>query len=171
MSFEQRNNLTLEDYWPMISYKTSALISTSTEIGSILGGFDDNGQEICRQFGHYLGLAFQVKDDILGLWGLEQVTGKSTTNDLVTGKKTLPILYGLKQKGAFANRWFEGNISAEEAPLITEQLAREGARKFAEDTVDQLTALAHKNLQIMAPQVSVGQEIFELINMLLKRAT
>jgi len=171
MSFEVKNNLTMENYWPMISYKTSALISNSTEIGSILAGYDDASQEIFRQFGHYLGLAFQVKDDILGLWGVEHLTGKSITKDLTTGKKTLPILYGLLQDGVFARRWSQGNISADEAPQIAEQLAKEGAKKYAEDAVDQLTEMAHKYLRIMSPQGSIGQELFELTNRLLKRDT
>jgi len=171
MAFEDNNNLTMENYWPMISYKTSALISTSTEIGTILAGYDHTSQEICRQFGHYLGLAFQVKDDILGLWGNEHLTGKSITKDLITGKKTLPILYGLRQEGVFARRWSEGNITEEEAPHIAVQLAKEGAKKYAEDTVDQLTEMAHKYLRIMAPQGSVGQELFDLTNRLLKRDT
>jgi len=171
MSFEVKNNLTMENYWPMISYKTSALISTSTEIGSILGGYDDQLQEICRQFGNYLGLAFQVKDDILGLWGVEHLTGKSTTKDLISGKKTLPILFGLRQNGIFAKRWLRGNISADEAPQIAEQLAKEGAKKYSEEAADQLTEMAHKYLQIMSPQESIGQELFDLINRLLKRDT
>ena len=171
ISFEDRNNLSMENYWPMISYKTSALISTSTEIGSILGGYDDTLQDICRQFGHYLGLAYQVKDDILGLWGVEQLTGKSITKDLINGKKTLPILYGLRQDGIFARRWSEGNISANEAPQIAEQLAKEGARKYAEDTADQLTEMAQKYLHIMDPQGTVGQELFDLANRLLERDT
>lgn len=171
MSFETSDNLSMENYWSMISYKTSALISASTEIGSILGGYDEISQEICRQFGHYLGLAFQVKDDILGIWGVEHLTGKSITKDLVAGKKTLPILYGLTQGGIFSRRWTEGNISEDEAPQIADQLIKEGAKKYAEDTVDKLTEMAHKFLLIMSPLEPAGQGLFDLTNRLLKRDT
>lgn len=171
MAFEIENNLTLERYWPMISYKTAALISASTEIGAILGGCDKILQDVYRNYGHYLGLAYQVKDDILGIWGIETQTGKSTTQDLVTGKKTLPILYGIKQGGSFAERWSKKNITPEESPKMAEQLAAEGAKKFAEDTVDQLTDMAFKYIRIISPQGPAGEELFDITNLLLKRDT
>ncbi|HQV95355.1 MAG TPA: polyprenyl synthetase family protein, partial [Anaerolineales bacterium] len=110
MSYEERNDLGVEDYWHMISGKTSALIAACCHIGALLGGADDEKQEVYRSFGHYLGLAFQVQDDILGIWGDENVTGKSTASDLVEGKNSLPILAGLDKKGKFAERWAQGPI-------------------------------------------------------------
>jgi geranylgeranyl pyrophosphate synthase len=53
-------------------------------------------------FGYHLGLAFQVQDDILGIWGDEAVTGKSAASDLVEGKNSLPVLYALGKQGNFA---------------------------------------------------------------------
>ncbi|HEY7506377.1 MAG TPA: polyprenyl synthetase family protein, partial [Nitrososphaera sp.] len=88
MSYEKRIDLTVEDYWPMISGKTAALLSACCHIGSLLGGADDAKQDAYRSFGHYLGLAFQVQDDILGIWGDEVITGKSAANDLIEGKKS-----------------------------------------------------------------------------------
>src|ERR1700752_181972 len=102
MSYEERTDLNMEDYWPMIAGKTAALLSTCCHIGSLLGGADDIQQEAYRSFGHYLGLAFQVQDDILGIWGDEAVTGKSAAIDLVEGKNSLPVLAGLGRKGKFA---------------------------------------------------------------------
>src|SRR5512143_1245775 len=81
MSYEKTDELTVEDYWPMIAGKTAALLSACCHIGSLLGGADDSKQDAYRSFGHYLGLAFQVEDDILGIWGDEAVTGKSAAND------------------------------------------------------------------------------------------
>src|SRR5262245_35325878 len=77
MSYEERTDLGVEDYWPMVAGKTAALLSASCHIGALLGGADDAKQEAYRSFGHYLGLAFQVQDDILGIWGDEFQTGKS----------------------------------------------------------------------------------------------
>jgi geranylgeranyl diphosphate synthase type I len=171
MSFESRNNLTLEDYWPMITHKTAALISASTEIGANLAGFDEKILEVYRQFGHYLGLAFQIRDDILGIWGVETQTGKSVINDLITGKKTLPVLYGMQKKDIFARRWSEGNITADEVPVIADQLAKEGARLHTEEIADQMTDMALKFLNIMSPQGSAGEALFDLTIRLLKRET
>src|SRR5512143_2793298 len=76
MSYEKRLDLTVEDYWPMVSGKTAALLSACCHIGSLLGAADDSKQDAYRSFGHYRGLAFQVQDDILGIWGDEAVIGK-----------------------------------------------------------------------------------------------
>ena len=78
ISYEKRAGLTIEDYWPMISGKTAALLSVCTQVGSLLGGADEAAQEAYRNFGHYLGLAFQVQDDYLGIWGDSALTGKSS---------------------------------------------------------------------------------------------
>ena len=91
MTYENRKDLSIEDYWKMIEGKTAALISACTQIGAILGGADEATIEGYRVFGRDLGLAFQVQDDILGIWGDEALTGKSTASDLVEGKNSLPI--------------------------------------------------------------------------------
>ncbi len=69
ISYEKRSDLTIEDYWPMISGKTANLLSACTEIGALLGGANEAEQECYRNFGHFLGLAFQIHDDFLGIWG------------------------------------------------------------------------------------------------------
>src|SRR5574341_551164 len=86
----KRTDLTIEDYWTLIEGKTSALLAACTEIGAVLGGADEAAIAKYRLFGKYLGLAFQVQDDILGIWGNEALTGKSTASDLVQGKNSLP---------------------------------------------------------------------------------
>src|SRR5688500_5182025 len=114
ISYEERNDLAVQDYWPMISGKTAALLSACCHIGALLGGGDEAKQDTYRAFGHYLGLAFQVQDDVLGIWGDEALTGKSVASDLVEGKNSLPILAGLEAKGKFAARWRRGPIREEE---------------------------------------------------------
>jgi geranylgeranyl diphosphate synthase, type I len=98
MSYEERNDLSVDDYWPMVAGKTAALLSACCHIGALLGGADEAKQESYRSFGHYLGIAFQVQDDILGIWGNESLTGKSAASDLVEGKNSLPVLAGLAQR-------------------------------------------------------------------------
>ena len=91
---------------------------------------DAHTQEAYRSFGFHLGLAFQVQDDYLGLWGDPKKTGKSTESDLVSGKKTLPILFGLRENGKFAQRWKKGSIKPEETSSLVAQLETEGARDY-----------------------------------------
>jgi len=169
MSYEKRKDLGVEDYWPMISGKTSALLSACSHIGSLLGGADEEKQEVYRSFGHYLGLAFQVQDDILGIWGDEKVTGKSVASDLLEGKNSLPVLAGLGRRGRFAERWAQGPIKPEEVNEVSRLLAVEGGLLAAQDAAKQMTDLALKSLEEADPQGEAGEAMFELANKLLNR--
>jgi geranylgeranyl diphosphate synthase type I len=169
ISYEKRTDLVTEDYWPMISGKTAALLSACTQVGASLAGADESAQENYRCFGHYLGLAFQVQDDYLGIWGDSALTGKSTESDLVAGKKSLPVLFGLSKNGAFAKRWAEGSIHFDEVGPLSEQLATEGAKLFSQEAADQMTDLALQSLRAAEPQGDAGEALFDLAHMLLNR--
>lgn len=169
MSYEEQKYLGVQDYWPMISGKTAALLSACCHIGALLGGADEEKQEIYRSFGHYVGLAFQVQDDILGIWGDEKVTGKSVASDLVEGKNSLPVLAGLGRKGRFAERWAQGPIRQEEVIEVSRLLAVEGGLLAAQDAAKQMTDLALKSLEEADPQGEAGEALFELANKLLNR--
>jgi len=169
ISYETRIDLEVGDYWSMISGKTAALISACTQLGALLGGADEGIQSAYRNFGHYLGLAFQVQDDILGIWGNEALTGKSAASDLLEGKKSLPVLYGLGKNGEFANRWQQGPLAAEDIPEMAKLLEVEGARLQAQQSADQMTDLSLKSLRMADPQGEAGDQLFELANWLLKR--
>lgn len=169
MSYEERNNLAVEDYWPMISGKTAALLSACCHIGALLGGADESRQDSYRAFGHYLGLAFQVQDDILGIWGDEALTGKSAASDLIEGKNSLPILAGLGAGRKFAARWKQGPIRADEVQELARLLASEGGYETAADATKQMTDLAVMSLREAAPQGEAGDALYELTDKLLKR--
>jgi geranylgeranyl diphosphate synthase, type I len=169
MAFENRSGVSLDEYWNMIGGKTAALLSACCTLGSLLAGSDEANLEEYHAFGHYLGLAFQVQDDLLGIWGDSVLTGKSIESDLVTGKKTLPIVYGLAKKGPFAERWLKGSIRREEVADIANELTLEGARLYTQDAADQMTDLALSSLRVANPQGDAGEALFELANTLLNR--
>ena len=169
MSYETRNDLSVEDYWPMIAGKTAGLLSACCHIGAILGGADKATQDAYRSFGHSLGLAFQVQDDILGIWGDEAITGKSAASDLLEGKKSLPVLHGLNQSGKFAERWKQGPIHPDEVEEMAKQLASEGAYEYTHSISRQMTTLALDNLREADPPGEAGEALEELANRLIKR--
>jgi geranylgeranyl diphosphate synthase type I len=169
MSYDQRTDLTTEDYWSMISGKTAALLAACCALGSLLSFVDEATQEAYRNFGHYLGLAFQVQDDFLGIWGDSALTGKSSESDLLSKKKSLPVLFGLGKEGPFARRWAEGPVLPEEVAVLADQLAAEGARLYTQETSDQMTDLALQSLRMTDSQGEVGEELFEMANKLLNR--
>ncbi|MGI5916965.1 MAG: polyprenyl synthetase family protein [Anaerolineae bacterium] len=96
LHFEERDGVTLPEYERMISGKTAALLSASLTVGALLGGAPAEVVHSYGEFGRELGLAFQITDDILGIWGDPAVTGKSAASDIIARKKTLPVLYALQ---------------------------------------------------------------------------
>jgi geranylgeranyl diphosphate synthase type I len=169
MSYEERGDLSVDDYWPMVAGKTAALLSACCHIGALLGGADEAKQESFRSFGHYLGIAFQVQDDILGIWGNESLTGKSAASDLVEGKNSLPVLAGLGRNGRFAARWKQGPIQSEEVEDVARLLTNEGGYETAYEASKQMTDLALLNLYEADPQGEAGDALHELADKLLKR--
>ena len=169
LSYEGRSDLTIEDYWPMVSGKTAALLSACTELGALSAQAEPDVCAAYRRFGHLLGLAFQAQDDLLGIWGDANLTGKSAHSDLISGKKSLPVLYGLSQGGAFADRWIEGAIRPEEVPGLAAQLEANGARAFTQEQATKLTAQALEALQETGLQGEAGSALSVLANRLLHR--
>jgi len=169
MHYEARGDLNLDAYWPMVSGKTAALLTACTHIGALTAGAEPRTIAAYRQFGRALGLAFQAEDDLLGMWGEPALTGKSSESDLVQGKKTLPVLYGLSQGGSFAQRWAKGPFQENEALRWAEQLTQEGAREFTQEHAARLTQQALQALDDARPQGEAGEKLRELANQLLNR--
>jgi geranylgeranyl diphosphate synthase type I len=95
---ESDDLMSVELYFDMIGRKTAALIAASIEAGALLATDDEDVIARYRAFGWALGLAFQLNDDLLGIWGAEQATGKEPT-DIARHKKTLPVIYAFEHAG------------------------------------------------------------------------
>jgi geranylgeranyl diphosphate synthase type I len=169
LAYEARGDLTLEAYWPMVSGKTAALLSACTQLGALAAQVDEGRLAAYQRFGRLLGLAFQVLDDELGNWGNAALTGKSTESDLVSGKKSLPVLYGLGLGGTFAARWAQGPVAAAEVAALAMQLEVEGARDFTRQRANELTDQALQALSQAEPGGEAGQALEALAWQLLKR--
>ncbi len=135
MNFETQTSVSLDTYMIMIAGKTAALLAASAQLGALVA--DNHSQQAFWRFGHELGLSFQVQDDILGIWGDEAVTGKSAASDILTRKKTLPVLFAFSQTGPEAealqsiyNR--QAEITHEDLAAILALMERLGAREHAE---------------------------------------
>jgi geranylgeranyl diphosphate synthase type II len=94
--FEVRDDVTLPEYFRMIGKKTGRLITMATQIGAILGGGSDEEVEILRRYGHIIGVAFQVQDDLLDIIESEEVIGKTFGSDVSAGKKTYLMIKSLE---------------------------------------------------------------------------
>ncbi len=169
LSYETKNDLTVEDYWHMVKGKTAALIAASTELGALAAFAEDQTCRLFHDFGNSLGLAFQAWDDWLGIWGNSSLTGKSSQSDLVTGKLTLPVVYGLSRSGQFAERWKRGNIQAKEVPEVTSLLEADGGKQFTEEQASQHINDALATLEQADPADPFNEALRNLATSLINR--
>jgi geranylgeranyl diphosphate synthase type I len=95
LEFERASDVGLDDYMAMIGQKTGALFDGSLAVGALVGGGDPQTAQTFGRAGRLLGMAFQVRDDMLGIWGAETRTGKRPAADIRRRKKSLPIVYAL----------------------------------------------------------------------------
>ena len=103
LEFERREVIASDEYLDMIALKTGALIRSSTVIGATIATDDTETLEGVARFGRAIGRLFQIRDDYLGIWGDEAITGKSTDSDIVQRKKSYPVVYAF-QHAAGTNR-------------------------------------------------------------------
>lgn len=96
LNFEQRQDISVAMYLDMIGRKTAALMSCATEMGGLLGARDPATIESLHNFGFEIGLAFQVRDDVLGIWASMAELGKTSAGDIYRRKKSLPILHAIE---------------------------------------------------------------------------
>ena len=153
----------------MVSGKTAALLAACTELGALVAETSPTQRKSYRDFGFSLGLAFQAQDDLLGIWGDSALTGKSAESDLITGKKSLPVLHGLSQNGDFARRWAQGELTTPEIPALAAQLEAEGARTYTQDSANRLTKEALNALEDARPQGEAGEALRSTATRLLSR--
>jgi geranylgeranyl diphosphate synthase type I len=97
ISFETREDISVAMYLDMISRKTATLMSCAAEMGALLGTRDAETIARLRSFGYAMGIAFQVRDDLLGVWASTEELGKTPAGDIYRRKKSLPILHALEQ--------------------------------------------------------------------------
>jgi geranylgeranyl diphosphate synthase, type I len=134
---EHDDSLSVELYFDMIGRKTAALISASIEAGAVLATQDEAVIGRYRAFGWDLGIAFQLNDDLLGIWGRELTTGKEPT-DVPRKKKTLPVIYAFEHgspqdRARLAALYANGRLVPEHVAEIVEILERTGAGEYTRD--------------------------------------
>jgi geranylgeranyl diphosphate synthase type I len=162
MSFESRLDVTVDEYFRMIAGKTGALIGAATEIGAHLAGADEATQAEYRRFGRALGLAFQLQDDVLGIWGDEAITGKSAASDILSKKKSLPVVYALADPRVgleLRARYGGPAFTLEDVPSVLTILDRAGARGFTEAQAREALADAERALEAAEVRVGPGSQV------------
>jgi geranylgeranyl diphosphate synthase type II len=96
IDYEKATIVSHEEYLRMIELKTAVLLAASAKIGSIIGGADDKDSDLLYEFGKNLGLAFQIQDDLLDVYGDIKVFGKIMGGDIISNKKTFMLVKALE---------------------------------------------------------------------------
>ncbi len=156
LSFEARSDVSVDEYMAMIQGKTGALTQAACAIGALLGGASDERIRALAAFGAWLGIAFQLQDDILGIWGDPAVTGK-LHSDLSHRKRTLPVLYAAAQDAHVRELYFGGSSNAGSASVdnalpdtvlaeVLHLIVASGAREYTEQVALDTCTRAMKSL-------------------------
>ncbi|MEW6033456.1 MAG: polyprenyl synthetase family protein [Chloroflexota bacterium] len=164
--YEGRTEVTLQDYLDMVSLKTGALLGAAAELGALVGTDDEMVVSGLRVFGTELGIAFQIHDDILGIWGDSKRTGKPLYDDIRGHKKTLPVVYALRECGgevreALSGLYRQEAVSVEDAARVAQLLQRVSAREYAEKMVERHRGEAIGQLKV-APVAEGRDELTEI---------
>ena len=169
MTFEDQPEVSVEEYLEMIAGKTAALLAYSAELGARVAQQSPSTIGHYAAFGRDLGLAFQVRDDILGIWGDEAVIGKSSATDIVTRKKSLPILFGLAESPELREIFASVDSGDGFVERVVDILNQVGARKVAESYEEKYATSALDHLIAAKPRGEATEALRQLTGLLLNR--
>ena len=151
LTYQERVDISQDAYFKMVEGKTAALISCAAELGAVMSSAEEPVVQAMAQFGAKLGTAFQIRDDILDLWG-QQDTGKPLAGDILNKKKSLPIVYAIENASGAERRtlgdvYFKRVMEPEDIDKIIEVLGTLGAREFCQEKADALCDEAIQSLK------------------------
>jgi geranylgeranyl diphosphate synthase type I len=150
ISFEGRIDITLNQYMSMISRKTGALIRCSLHLGAVMGTENLRTLEIFRRTGTSLGYVFQIRDDILGIWGQEESTGKPVGIDILRKKNSLPIVHAMdkadsKGRERLREIYSLQSLGEPEVLAVLDIMEQAGTRDYAQGLAHQYEEEALKS--------------------------
>ena len=191
VDFESQEHVTIDEYLKMIRLKTSVLLANALQTGAYIAGADEQAQEALYQFGINIGLAFQIQDDILDVWGDPKTFGKAVGGDICCNKKTFVYLEAMRLLGDEAMRregdeamrreamrrearelkhWYSQVLedNTEKIAAVKEIFERLGVRPRCELVVDDYTNKALELLNTL-PQNVATEQLRQLANKLTTR--
>jgi geranylgeranyl diphosphate synthase type I len=174
IGFENRFDIKVSDYLTMINGKTAALISGSMEIGAFIGTDDEAKVRNFAETGKYLGLAFQIRDDILGIWGKQAETGKPSGNDIRRRKKSYPVVFALENSSGAAKKellamYQNGGLTEADVNKAMAIFETAGARDNAQKLVEKYSHQARQTFNQTNPPAAVKRDMEEVLQFLSDR--
>ena len=165
MAFEHRDDVSEEEYIEMIRLKTSVLLACALKIGAILAGASKEDADNLYRFGEQIGLAFQLQDDFLDVYGDTRVFGKAIGGDITSNKKTFMLINALNHANEEQRRQLESRIGAtefdrdEKVAAVTRLYNEIGIDRMAQDKIAYYFEQSRKYLQAVSVDESRKAEL------------
>ena len=175
MEFESRSDVTEDEYIEMIRLKTAVLLAASLKIGAVLGGASATDAQSLYNFGMHLGVAFQLQDDLLDVYGDPKVFGKKIGGDILCNKKTYMLLKALaradQSQRAELERWLsiQDCEPSEKILAVTELYNQLNIRGVCENKMREYYTLAMESLKAVAVAEERKKELKNLMKILMYR--
>lgn len=175
MEFEQRNEVAEEEYVEMIRLKTAVLLAASLQIGAILAGASEKDTKRLYDFGMNIGVAFQLQDDLLDVYGDPAVFGKNIGGDILCNKKTYMLIKALERADrrqlAELTDWLtaESYNPAEKIKAVTELYNEIGIRAICEHKMREYYSRAMESLDAISVVEEKKRELKDLVKHLMYR--
>ena len=175
MEFETRHDVTEEEYIEMIRLKTSVLLAASLKIGALLGGASSADANALYDFGMHMGVAFQLKDDWLDVYGDPAVFGKKIGGDILCNKKTYMLIQALRSaKGDQLNElndWIEAEQPnpQEKIAAVTRIYNATGVKQMCEEQIALYTRKGLESLERVALPAEMKEQLSQLMLGLIDR--
>jgi geranylgeranyl diphosphate synthase type I len=165
---------TVEQCLSMEAGKTASLLEASASLGARAHGASAEQVRLLAEYGHHLGMAFQLVDDILGIWGETGTTGKPVAADLAARKRSAPVVAALCSGSEEGRRLRAvlarpGDLDATELVLAADLIEQAGGRAWTQDRADLHTREALARLDRLAPPPSALADLGEVTRFLLSR--
>lgn len=169
ISFEGRLDVSESEYLAMVEKKTGALFGCALALGALVGSEDERIAGALGEFGHRLGVAFQIRDDLLGVWGSKGETGKARATDVWNRKKSLPVVYALSRPDADELRrvYAKAALSGDDVEAALGSLDSAGAREYCEAALTERRRQALTALDGIELEAGPARELREVVEFLL----
>lgn len=175
VDFEERDTVTVAEYLHMINYKTAVLVGAAMEMGAIVAGASEKSQIAIYEFGRNLGIAFQLQDDYLDVFGDPKTFGKQVGGDIISNKKTYLFLTALSDSSAEDSKELEHLYSIqpknpeEKIEAVKRLFIHSGAEEKTKQKISYFTEIAIQILQDLDISEAGKKQLTAFANQLIYR--
>ncbi|MBE6260485.1 MAG: polyprenyl synthetase family protein [Prevotella sp.] len=169
----QNQEISEDVYYQVIQQKTAALFEACAAIGAMSGGASVEEMQKAKQFGQYLGIMFQIRDDIFDYFDSKEI-GKPTGNDMTEGKLTLPVIYALNNSDyesmqTLAKKVKAGTINPDEIAVLVEFTKQTGGIEYAEQKMSEFGALCMKYIEGHVKDKAIRESLTAYVDYVIQR--